>query len=77
LTAKEYNLLMYFVENPNQILSKNKILEEVWGDSFEGYDNTLMVHVRHLRRKIEDDPANPKYIVTVKGLGYKLVVGDR
>lgn len=76
LTAKEYNLLLYLAENPNQILSKNKILSRVWGYDYEGYDNTLMVHIRHLRQKIEDDPSNPKYIMTVKGLGYKLVVED-
>ncbi len=77
LTAKEYNLLLYLAQNPNQILSKNKIFEKVWGCDFEGYDNTLMVHIRHLRQKIEDDPANPKYIVTIKGLGYKLVIEDK
>ncbi|WP_236913473.1 response regulator transcription factor [Clostridium sp. Cult1] len=76
LTAKEYNLLLYLVQNSNQILSKNRILTEVWGYDFEGYDNTLMVHIRHLRRKIEDDPANPRYIITAKGLGYKLVIED-
>lgn len=77
LTAKEYNLLLYLIDNPNQILSKNKILAKVWGYDYEGYDNTLMVHIRHLRQKLEDDPANPKHIITVKGLGYKLVVEDR
>ncbi|WP_341534870.1 response regulator transcription factor [Clostridium pascui] len=77
LTAKEYSLLLYLAKNPNQILSKNKIFQQVWGDDFQGYDNTLMVHIRHLRQKIEDDSANPKYIITVKGLGYKLIIGDK
>jgi len=76
LTLKEYNLLLYLAQNPNKILSKSQILDKVWGNDFEGYDNTLMVHIRHLRQKLEDDPANPKYIITVKGLGYKLVVED-
>jgi len=76
LTLKEYSLLLYLAYNPNKILSKNQILEKVWGSDFEGYDNTLMVHIRHLRQKLEDDPSNPKYIITVKGLGYKLVVED-
>ncbi len=76
LTAKEYNLLLYLVQNSNQILSKNKILTEVWGYDFDGYDNTLMVHIRHLRKKIEDDPANPRHIITAKGLGYKLIIED-
>lgn len=77
LTAKEYSLLLYLAENANKILSKNKIIERVWGYDYEGYDNTLMVHIRHLRQKLEDDPANPKYIITIKGLGYKLVTEDR
>ena len=77
LTAKEYSLLLYLAENANRILSKNKIIEKVWGYDYEGYDNTLMVHIRHLRQKIEDDPANPQYIITFKGLGYKLVAEER
>lgn len=76
LTAKEYTLLLYLAENANKILSKDKILERVWGYDYEGYDNTLMVHIRHLRQKIEDDPTNPNYIITIKGLGYKLVTED-
>lgn len=76
LTAKEYSLLLYLVQNAGRILSKNKILEKVWGQDFAGYDNTLMVHISHLRQKLEDDPAHPKHIITVKGLGYKLVFGD-
>lgn len=63
LTLKEYSLLLYLAYNPNKILSKNQILEKVWGSDFEGYDNTLMVHIRHLRQKLEDDPSNPKYII--------------
>ncbi len=59
-------------ENSNRILSKQMLCNEVWGDDFQGYDNTIMVHIRKLREKIEADPSNPKYILTVKGLGYKL-----
>ncbi len=73
LTNKEYKLLLFLAQNPNKILSKSQILDRVWGCDFEGYENTLMVHIRHLRQKLEEDPANPKHIVTVKGLGYKLV----
>ncbi|MFY9313008.1 MAG: helix-turn-helix domain-containing protein [Tepidanaerobacteraceae bacterium] len=73
MTNKEYKLLLFLAQNPNKILSKSQILYRVWGCDFEGYENTLMVHIRHLRQKLEDDPANPKHIVTVKGLGYKLV----
>ncbi|AAK78270.1 DNA-binding response OmpR family regulator [Clostridium acetobutylicum] len=72
LRAKELLLLKYLVENKNIILSKEKIVNAVWEDDYVGYDNTIMVHIRKLRQKLEDDPSNPKYILTVKGLGYKL-----
>lgn len=76
LTAKEYQVLLFLAENPNKIISKERICENVWGDDYIGYDNTIMVHIRHLREKIEDDSSNPKIIVTVIGLGYKLVRRD-
>lgn len=73
LTAKEYQLLLFLAESPNKIVSKERICDNVWGEDYIGYDNTIMVHIRHLREKLEDDPANPKIIVTVIGLGYKFV----
>lgn len=76
LTAKEYQLLLYLAENANQILSKKRIYQQVWGEDYYGDDNSIMVHIRHLREKIEDNPSNPKYIKTVKGLGYKLAAKD-
>ncbi|OFI05050.1 transcriptional regulatory protein YycF [Clostridium acetireducens DSM 10703] len=72
-TAKEYSLLLYLAKNFNQILSKRKIFERVWGEDYMGMDNTIMVHIRHIREKIEDKPSSPKYLITVKGLGYKLI----
>ncbi|WP_368259861.1 response regulator transcription factor [Clostridium paraputrificum] len=72
-TAKELKLLLYFIDNPNRILSKEMICNEVWGEDFFGYDNTITVHIRKLRKKIEKDPSNPKYITTVIGLGYKFI----
>lgn len=72
LTPKEYHLLCYMAQNANQILTKEMICDEVWKDNYEGYDNTIMVHIRKLREKLEDNPSKPRYIVTVKGLGYKL-----
>lgn len=75
LTAKEYQLLLYLVKNPNIILSKDILIENIWGGEYEGYDNTLMVHIRHLREKIEDDPSKPQHIITFKGLGYKFLRG--
>ena len=73
LTAREYGLLLYLAENSDKIISKERLYEQVWGEDSVGIDNTIMVHIRHLREKIEDDPSVPKLLVTVKGLGYKLV----
>ncbi len=73
-TAKELRLLMYLINNPNRIISKEMICNEVWGEDFFGYDNTITVHIRRLRKKIEDNPSKPKYITTVIGLGYKFVM---
>lgn len=72
LTALEYQLLLFFSQHPNQILSKETIIDRVWGEYFDGNENTLMVHIHHLRQKIEENPSNPKYIITQRGLGYKL-----
>lgn len=74
LTATEYQLLLFLAKNPNKIFSKSSLCINVWNYDYEGYDNTIMVHIRHLREKVEDDPGSPKYIKTLKGLGYKLVV---
>ena len=73
LTAKEFKLLVYLANNQNQIISKETICREVWGEDYFGFDNTITVHIRKLRKKIEEDPSSPKYITTVIGLGYKLV----
>lgn len=73
LTAKEVGLMDCFLRNPNRILSKETLFEQVWGEEFYGADNTVMVHIRRLREKIEEDPSKPKYITTVKGLGYKFI----
>ncbi|MGL5380989.1 response regulator transcription factor, partial [Clostridium sp.] len=72
-TAKELKLLMYFINNPNRIISKETLCREVWGEDFFGYDNTITVHIRKLRMKIEDNPSKPQYLTTVIGLGYKFV----
>lgn len=73
LTAREFGLLLYLAENRNRIISKERLYEQVWGEDSSGCDNTIMVHIRHLREKMEDDPSDPRLLVTVKGLGYKLV----
>ncbi|WP_413375923.1 response regulator transcription factor [Alkalihalobacillus sp. 1P02AB] len=74
LTAKEVGLMACFMRNPNRILSKETLFERVWGEDFYGADNTLMVHIRRLREKIEDTPSKPTFITTVKGLGYRFIV---
>ncbi|MED3572841.1 response regulator transcription factor [Cytobacillus praedii] len=72
-----YLLLLYFCKHPNIVLSKASLLEAVWG--FEHYvdDNTVSVHIRRIRERIEEDPSNPKLLLTVRGLGYKLVKGNQ
>jgi len=74
LTAKEIGLMACFMHHPNRILSKETLFERVWGEDFFGSDNTVMVHIRRLREKIEQDASKPMYITTVKGLGYKFVL---
>lgn len=71
--AREFQLLSFLCRHPNQIFSKSQLYEQVWGEESLGEDNTVMVHVRRLRKKIEPDPAKPRYLVTVRGLGYKLL----
>ena len=72
LTAGEYKLLCLFMENPNIVLSPEQILSRLW-DCDENYidNSTLTVYIRRLRKKIEDDPADPQNIVTVRRMGYK------
>lgn len=70
LTAKEYRLLEYLITNRHLTLSKEQILENVWDSDYEGYDNSVMVHIRHLREKIEENPSAPVFLKTVRGRGY-------
>ncbi|MEB2271848.1 MULTISPECIES: response regulator transcription factor [Bacillus] len=76
LTPKELLLMSYFLQHPNRIISKETLYQTVWGEDFFGSDNTVMVHIRRLREKIENSPSTPEFLVTVKGLGYKFVVKD-
>jgi len=69
LKAMEYKLLSYLVKNRNRVVSKDEIFRNVWEDSFSD-DNTLNVHIRRLREKIEENPGQPRYIVTARGKGY-------
>ncbi|MFG0211952.1 response regulator transcription factor [Brevibacillus porteri] len=70
--VKEFELLKFLCEHPNQIFSTQHLYEQIWGQNSYGDENTVMVHVRRLRQKIEADPNNPTLIVNMRGLGYKL-----
>ncbi len=70
LKPKEYELLLFFLEHPGRVFTREQILDAVWGEDFEGGSRTVDVHVRWLRQKIEADPANPVRIQTVRGSGY-------
>ncbi len=71
LTAKEFDLLWHFVNHPGRVYSRTELLDQVWNYRYEGYEHTVNSHINRLRNKIEADPANPRYILTVWGVGYK------
>jgi DNA-binding response OmpR family regulator len=73
LSPKEFDLLYTLALAPNRVLSTETLLAQVWGAEYEGQPETLSVHIRWLREKIEEDPEHPRRIVTVRGVGYKLV----
>ncbi|PEO68326.1 DNA-binding response regulator [Bacillus wiedmannii] len=73
LTGKELELLKFFTSNPGQVFTKTQLFRNVWDDNYIEDDNTVMVHIRKLRKKIEINPSNPKFIQTVWGIGYKFV----
>ncbi len=72
LPLKEFDLLELLLRNAGRVLTRVQLIDRVWGSDYVGDTKTLDVHVKRLRAKIEPDPANPKYLVTVRGLGYKL-----
>ena len=72
LTAKEYAILYKLAENRGKIVTIDALCDALWPDGRYGLESSLIVHIRHLREKIETDPSHPKYLVTVRGLGYKL-----
>lgn len=71
LTSREFNLLSLLASNPGKVYSREELLEEIWGDDYSGDVRTVDVHIRHLREKIEEFPAEPNIILTVWGAGYK------
>lgn len=72
LTAKEFEILKLLMENPKKVYTKAQIYSKIWNDAYLGDENAVNVHISRLRTKIEDDSKNPKYIITVWGIGYKL-----
>lgn len=72
LTAKEFQILAYLLQHPNQILTQEQIWESVWGEAYIVGDKALSVHIRHLREKLEQDPGAPEWIQTVRGIGYRV-----
>lgn len=75
LTAKEHDILAALYRNAGRIVTIDALCEAAWGDNPFGYENSLMAHIRRIREKIEATPSHPVSLVTIKGLGYKLIVG--
>ncbi len=71
LTAKEFDLLWFLARHPRQVFTRSQLLDHVWGYEFDGDSSTITVNIRRLREKIEKDPSEPIYIITVWGVGYK------
>jgi len=73
LTATEFDLLLHFAKNPGRVYNRTQLLDSVWGYGHDGYEHTVNSHINRLRKKIEKDPANADYILTVWGVGYKFI----
>ena len=71
LPLKEFDLLEFLLRNTGRVLTRAQLIDRVWGSDYVGDTKTLDVHVKRLRAKLEPDPANPKFLLTVRGLGYK------
>jgi len=76
LTAKEFDLLSHFAQNPSRVFTREQLLNAVWGYSYAGYDHTVNSHINRLRGKIEANPDQPEYIHTIWGVGYKFYYAD-
>ena len=72
LTPIEYNILLLLIKNQGRVFSINQIYEAIWNEEAIGADNTVAVHIRHIREKIEENPENPRYLKVVWGQGYKV-----
>jgi two-component system alkaline phosphatase synthesis response regulator PhoP len=76
LTLKEFELLEILIKNKGRVMTRDFLLDKIWGYEYIGETRTVDVHIRHLRQKIEDDDKNPKYIETIRGIGYRFNFGD-
>lgn len=76
LTAREFDLLWHFASNPERVFTREQLLDCVWGHGYAGYDHTVNSHINRLRTKIEANPAKPRYVITVWGVGYKFSGSD-
>jgi two-component system response regulator RegX3 len=76
LAAKEFDLLHLLMSNPGEVLTREKIMDEVWDPHWFGPTKTLDVHISWLRKKIEDDPSNPQYITTIRGVGFRFLAPE-
>jgi len=72
LNPLEFKILSLFLESPGRVYTKRQIYEHAWEDDYHGDDNTIMVHISHLRDKLETDPKNPTFITTIRGVGYRM-----
>ena len=71
LTAREFELLLEFARHPGRAYTRGQLLDKVWGYSYQGYEHTVNSHINRLREKIERNPASPRYILTIRGIGYQ------
>jgi two-component system, OmpR family, alkaline phosphatase synthesis response regulator PhoP len=76
LTLKEFELLEILIKNKGRVMTRDFLLDKIWGYEYIGETRTVDVHIRHLRQKIEDDDKNPKYIETIRGIGYRFNFGE-
>jgi DNA-binding response OmpR family regulator len=71
LTLREFDLLHFLLKHPGRTFSRAELLQRVWGDGFDAYEHTVNSHINRLRSRIEDDPRDPRRVVTVWGVGYR------
>lgn len=77
LTAREFDLLFHFARHPGRVYTRTQLLDQVWGFGHDSYEHTVNSHINRLRAKVEPDPANPRYVLTVRGVGYKFADAPR